>query len=107
MTEQDRELEELRRRELEELQRRVEEERRAQIEAAQRRVALKKILTPEALARLDNIRVVRPELAAALEQQLIGLAASGKVRVPVDEETLKKILEMVYSRTRREFRIRF
>jgi len=103
---EDRELEELRRKKLEELQKRVEAERQAQIAAAQRRAVLKRILTPEALARLDNIRVVRPDIVEALEQQLISLASSGRVKVPIDDETLKKILEAVYSQTRREYRLR-
>jgi len=103
---EDRELEELRRKKLEELQKRAEAERQAQIAAAQRRAVLKRILTPEALARLDNIRVVRPDLVEALEQQLISLASSGRIRVPIDDETLKKILETVYSQTRREYRLR-
>jgi len=103
---EDRELEELRRKKLEELQKRAEAERQAQIAAAQRRAVLKRILTPEALARLDNIRVVRPDLVEALEQQLISLASSGRIRVPIDDETLKKILEAVYSQTRREYRLR-
>jgi DNA-binding TFAR19-related protein len=102
----DEELEELRQRKLKELQKRAELERQAQIAAAQRRAALKKILTPEALARLDNIRIVRPELAEALEQQLIALASSGRVKIPIDEDALKKILEAVYSQTRREYRFR-
>jgi len=103
---EDRELEELRRKKLEELQKRAEAERQAQIAAAQRRAVLKRILTPEALARLDNIRVVRPDIVEALEQQLISLASSGRIRVPIDDETLKKILEAVYSQTRREYRFR-
>jgi len=103
---EDRELEELRRKKLEELQKRAEAERQAQIAAAQRRAVLKRILTPEALARLDNIRVVRPDIVEALEQQLISLASSGRVKVPIDDETLKKILEAVYSQTRREYRFR-
>ncbi|ABO08412.1 DNA-binding protein [Pyrobaculum calidifontis] len=103
---EDRELEELRRKKLEELQKRAEAERQAQIAAAQRRAVLKRILTPEALARLDNIRVVRPDIVEALEQQLISLASSGRVKVPIDDETLKKILEAVYSQTRQEYRFR-
>ena len=103
---EDRELEELRRKKLEELQKRAEAERQAQIAAAQRRAVLKRILTPEALARLDNIRVVRPDIVEALEQQLISLASSGRVKVPIDDETLKKILETVYSQTRQEYRFR-
>lgn len=103
---EDRELEELRRKKLEELQKKAELERQAQIAAAQRRIALKRILTPEALARLDNIRIVRPELAEALEQQIIALASSGRVKVPIDDDTLKKILEAVYSQSRKEYRFR-
>ena len=103
---EDRELEELRRKKLEELQKRAEAERQAQIAAAQRRAVLKRILTPEALARLDNIRVVRPDIVEALEQQLISLASSGRVKVPIEDETLKKILEAVYSQTRQEYRFR-
>ena len=102
----DEELEELKRKKLEELQKRAELERQAQIAAAQRRAALRKILTPEALARLDNIRVVRPELAEALEQQLIALASSGRVKIPIDEDVLKEILSAIYSQTRKEYRIR-
>jgi programmed cell death protein 5 len=102
----DEELEVLRRRKLEELQKRAELERQEQIAAAQRRAALKKILTPGALARLDNIRIVRPELAVALEQQLIALASSGRVKIPIDEDALKEILEAIYSQTRKEYRFR-
>lgn len=103
---EDRELEELRRKKLEELQKRAELEKEAQIAAAQRRAALKKILTPAALARLDNIRVVKPEIIEALEQQLIALASSGRVRLPIDDETLKSILENIYRQTKKEYRFR-
>lgn len=103
---EEQELEELRRKKLEEMKKRAELERQAQIAAAQRRVALKKILTPAALARLDNIKVVRPELAEALEQQLIALASSGRVKIPIDEDTLKEILSTIYSQTRKEYRLR-
>ncbi|MEZ0319530.1 MAG: DNA-binding protein [Pyrobaculum sp.] len=103
---EDRELEEIRRKKLEELQKQAELERQAQIAAAQRRAALKKILTPEALSRLDNIRLVRPEVVEALEQHLISLATSGRVKVPIDDATLKKILEAIYSQSKREYRFK-
>jgi programmed cell death protein 5 len=103
---EDKEIEEIRQRKLEELRKKAELERQAQIAAAQRRATLRQILTPEALARLDNIKVVRPELAEALEQQLISLAASGRIKVPIDDATLKKILENVYNQIRREYRFK-
>ncbi|BDR93500.1 DNA-binding protein [Vulcanisaeta souniana] len=100
-------LEAIRQRKLQELQRQAEEERRRQELAAQRRAALRAILTPEARERLDNLRVVKPELVDALEQQLIALAQSGRVKVPITDEDLKKILETIYKQTHREFRIRY
>jgi len=103
----DEEIEAIRQRKMQELQRQIEEERRRQELAAQRRAVLRAILTPEARERLDNLRVVRPELVEALEQQLITLAQSGKVRVPITDEDLKRILETIYKQTHREFRIRY
>ena len=103
----DEELEAIREKKLQELQRRIEEERKRQELAAQRRAILRVILTPEARERLDNLRVVKPELVEALEQQLIALAQSGKVRIPITDEDLKRILETIYKQTHREFRIRY
>ncbi len=101
------ELEALRRRKALELQKRIEEERKRREIEIQKRATLRVILTPEALARLDNLRIVRPELVEALENQLITLAQSGRVKIPITDEELKRILEEIYRRTRREFRIRF
>lgn len=103
----DEELEAIKQRKMQELQKQMEEEQKRQELAAQRRAILRTILTPEARERLDNLRVVRPELVDALEQQLIALAQSGRVRVPITDEDLKKILEAVYKQVHREFRIRY
>jgi programmed cell death protein 5 len=103
----DEELERLREKKLKEMQEQAEARRRAEELAAQRRLALKRILTPEALARLDNLRIVRPELVEALEQQLISLAASGRVKLPITDEDLKDILAQIYEKSRREYRFRF
>lgn len=103
----DEELEEARRRKLEELQKRMEEEERRRVEEAQKRAIIRVILTPEARSRLDNLRIVKPELVESLENQLIALAQAGKIKVPITDEELKKILEAIYSKTRREYRIRF
>ncbi len=105
----DEELEEIRRRKAQELQARVEEQRRqeelrAQLEA-QKAALLRQILTPEARARLTNIKMTRPELAERLELQLIQLAQAGKIERPVTDEELKEALSQLYER-RREVRIR-
>jgi len=99
----DMELEEIKRRKLLELQRRLEEEkkRRMQMDAV-----LRKILTPEARSRLANLRLVKPELADAIEQQIIALAQSGRIPLPITDEFLKKLLSQIYEQTHRETRIR-
>ena len=100
----DAELEEIKRRKLLELQRKIEEERRRreQIEAM-----LRQILTPEARSRLANLRLVKPELVELVEQQLISLARSGRIPVPVTDEFLKKLLAQIYEQTHRDIKIRF
>ncbi|MEM1779943.1 MAG: DNA-binding protein [Desulfurococcaceae archaeon] len=102
--EYDEELEALRRKKLAELQKRVEEEkaRRQQIEAI-----LRRILTPEARERLNNIRLVKPELADLLEEQLIILAQNRRIPIPVTDEFLKQLLSELYEQTYREPKIKF
>ena len=106
----DDELEEIKRRKLLELQRRLamEEElrKKQQEEEAKREALLRSILTPEARERLANVKLVRPELARIVEDNLIALVQSGQIKPPVDEDTVKKILALIYERTHREPRIR-
>jgi len=100
----DEELEELKLRKIAEMRKRIEEERerRARIEAI-----LRQILTPEARERLYNLRLVKPELARTLEEQLVLLAQSGRVPIPITDEFLKKLLSELHEQTRRETRITF
>jgi len=64
-------------------------------------------LTPEARERLSNLRLVKPELASTLEEQLILLAQNKRVPVPITDEFLKRILAELYEQTRRETKITF
>lgn len=105
----DAELEMIKQRKLLELQRRLEEEqrRREQLAAeARKREILRTILTPKARERLSNLKLVRPELASLVEDQLIALAQSGRVSIPISDEVVKELLAELYSRTRRDYRIR-
>lgn len=105
----DEELEEIKRRKLLELQRRLQMEeelkRRRQEEEAKREALLRSILTSEARERLANVKLVRPELARIVEDNIIALVQSGQLTPPVDEDTVKKLLALIYERTRRETRI--
>jgi len=105
----DEELEMIKRRKMAELARRAEQERarreREAAEEALRQELLRRILTPEARERLANLRLVRPELVKSLEDQLIMLAQSGRIKIPITDEELKTILQNLFERTRREIRI--
>lgn len=91
--------------ELQEQQRQTEELRRAQQEAEGRKqTLLRKVLTPEARQRLTNIRIVRPDYAEQLEVQLIQVAQSGRVGLPITDDMLKSLLAQIQQR--REIRIR-
>jgi programmed cell death protein 5 len=62
---------------------------------AERSEALRRIMTPEARERLGRIRLAKPEVAQAVEQQVLSLAASGRLQRAIDDVTLRAILERV------------
>ncbi len=107
----DEELQKLRERRLLELQaqqQQQEELQRAQQEAeAQKQALMRRILTPEARQRLANIKIVRPDYAEQLELQLIQVAQSGRVKLPISDEMLKRLLTQIMSQQKqRDIRIR-
>ncbi len=106
----DEELAEIQRRKLLELQKRLQMEeemkRRQQEEMARREALLRAILTPEARQRLANVKLVRPELAKLVEDNIIALVQAGQLQPPVGEDVVKQLLAAIYERTRREPRIR-
>ena len=61
-------------------------------QAVQKEQILKQILTSEARMRLNNIKMVKPELSDLVEQYLIGMATQGKMPGQINDEQLKQIL---------------
>lgn len=59
---------------------------------AQKEGILKQVLSGEARLRLNNIKMVKPDLANLVEQYLIGMASQGKIRSPLTDDQLKQIL---------------
>ncbi len=107
----DEELQRLRERRLLELQaqqqQQAEQMRRAQQEAEERKqTLLRRILTPEARQRLTNIKMVKPDYAQQLEVQLIQVAQSGRVELPITDDMLKNMLAQIEAQQRRDIRIR-
>lgn len=107
----DDELAEIRRRKLEEMQRgaadqqAAEEQQRAQeAEKAKKQQILRQILDPEARERLNNVRLVKPDLAENVENQLIQLASMGRINRLLTDEDIKDILAR-FTESKRETRI--
>jgi len=103
------EIEELRKRRMMELQRRIaQEQERIQMQQQiemQKQAVLRQILTPEARQRLNNLKMVKQEYTEQLELQLIQLAQTGKINIPITDEQLKEILTRLQSR-KRDIKIR-
>jgi len=104
MSMEDQELEAIRRRKLAELaqhqQAQQQHQELAQAQEAQRQTLMRAILTPEARERLGRLKVAYPDIAASVEDQLLSLYSSGRLRSQVDDATLRRILEQVVPRKR-------
>ena len=100
----DDELEQIRKRKRSSMQQRVtDEQRQAQEESqveAQKQALLAKILAPEARQRLTNLKMVKPEFTDQIEMQLISMAQTGKLPIPLSDAQLKQILIQLQSRKR-------
>ncbi len=55
--------------------------------------ALRMALTSEARQRLANVKMVKPELASSIEEYVIQLASSGKLKKAVDDDQVKQMLQ--------------
>ncbi|ADB57308.1 DNA-binding protein [Archaeoglobus profundus] len=100
----ERELEEIRRRKMMELQKMREEEiqkeqMKQQIEL-QKKAILRQILEPEARERLARLKLAHPDIAEAVENQLIFLAQSGRIKNRISDDVLVAILRQIASRKR-------
>jgi len=100
----DEELEGIRRRKLLAMQQRMtDDQRQSQADQqmeAQKQELLRQILSPEARQRLTNLKMVKPEFTEQLELQLIQLAQTGKISIPMSDAQLKQILIQLQSRKR-------
>jgi programmed cell death protein 5 len=66
---------------------------------------LRAYLTPEARQRLANVRMVKPDLANAVENYIITMASQGRLR-EVSDEDLKRLL-LALQKPKRDFKINY
>ena len=105
----DEELDELREKRMKQLHGRLsQEQQKAQLQQQiemQKQALLRRILSTEARQRLTNLKMVRREFAEQIELQLIQLAQSGRLEIPLSDDQLKKILTQLQSK-KRDIKIR-
>lgn len=106
-------IEELRRKRMEELQQQAamqsqqqqgadaesQERMRRELEAQKKQVMMQ-ILTPEARGRLANIRLTKPDFVDQIEMQLIQLAQMGRIQSKITDEQLKVLLKKLSGQKR-------
>jgi programmed cell death protein 5 len=71
---------------------------------AQKDIILRQVMSSEARNRLNNVRMVKPDLANLVENYLLNLAAQGKIAGQISDEQLKQILSSV-QQPKRDFKI--
>ena len=82
-----------------------DEARKREAEAsAMRQRALMILLDASARQRLMNVRMVKPDLATAVENYLLNAASSGRLSRALTDEELKQILLSI-QQPRKDFRI--
>jgi programmed cell death protein 5 len=110
----DDELSELRKRRMAQLQQQAGDQQAMQAELerqerakSQMHMVLMSILEPDARERLNTIKLTKPEFAGSVEQQLVQLAQSGRLKNKITDSQLKELLRQLapakrdYSITRR------
>jgi len=59
---------------------------------AQKEMMLKQVLSSDARLRLNNVRMVKPDLADLVENYILNLTVQGKITGQISDEQLKQIL---------------
>jgi len=59
---------------------------------AQKEMMLKQVLSSEARLRLNNVRIVKSDLADLVENYILNLSVQGKISGQISDDQLKQIL---------------
>ena len=109
------ELDDIRRKKLEQLQKQQAMAANQQVQQQQQQMqqaqqqqelqaqlnqAMKQIMTPEARSRLANLKLTKPDLVQRIEIQLIQSAQDGSLRGKITDEQLKVLLKQLSGQKR-------
>lgn len=103
------EIEEIRKKMLQQMQKQIEEEQKKEAEKeiirAQKRALMRQLLDSEARARLERIRMAKPEEAEYIENQIIRLYQMGRIKTKINDEALKILIKNLLP-SKKEIKIR-
>ena len=71
---------------------------------AQKEMMLKQVLSSDARLRLNNVRMVKPDMADLVENYILNLSVQGKISGQISDEQLKQILSSA-QQPKRDFKI--
>ena len=71
---------------------------------SQKEIMLKKVLAADARFRLNNVRMVKPDLADLVENYILNLSVQRKISGQISDEQLKQILSSA-QQPKRDFKI--
>ena len=71
---------------------------------SQKEIMLKQVLSGDARLRLNNVRMVKPDLADLVENYILNLSVQGKISGQISDEQLKQILSSA-QQPKRDFKI--
>ena len=72
---------------------------------AQKEMMLKQVLSSDARLRLNNVRMVKPDLADLVENYILNLTTQGKITGQISDEQLKQILSST-QQPKRDFKFK-
>jgi len=73
---------------------------------AMRENVMRVALSSEARQRLANVRMVKPDVARAIEEYIIQLVSTGRLKRTIDDDQLKELLSTIQGTAKKEFKIR-
>ena len=71
---------------------------------AQKEMMLKQVLSSDARLRLNNVRMVKPDLADLVENYILNLSVQGKISGQISDDQLKQILSSA-QQPKRDFKL--
>ena len=98
-------VEEIRRRKLEELKKQQEEEQSMMEQEIQKQMVLKQILDIKARERLTRIKMANPQYAEQIEAVLFQLLQAGRIKGKLTEDAFKQLIRQVFGNRKKDFHI--